>query len=130
MKVKCNWKKLPKPILDYSPLDKAIEQNAEEMKENTIALAPEKTGLLKDSIETKDIENGKAVYLEAEKAYYGFFQEFGWHAGKTFTPGKFFFETAFEVQKFQMEQDIDSITDTIVQIGTTNGKPLRKIRNK
>lgn len=116
MRMKLKQKKIPKPNFDFKPVEKAMDTNAEEMKNTTIELAPEDTGNLKESILKKKIEGGSAVYLEVNRAHYGFYQEHGWQAPTRFIPGKFFFENAFLRQEVQLEDDMNSVIDKVIKI--------------
>ena len=116
MKIVSKHKKIPKPTFDFKPVEEVLDRNAEEMKTNTVESAPEDTGNLKESILKKEIANGRAVYLDADKAHYGFFQEYGWQAPTRFVPGKFFFKSAYDQQEVQLEEDMKAVMDKIVKI--------------
>lgn len=141
----------PKSIHAKFNIDEAIkylEEKAEKMKDIAIEKAPiakapyieyrngkgikRRPGRLKKNIKTKPKNQSVKVYLDTTNkgAPYGVYQELGFRhyiTGKVI-PGKFYFETAFNIVMLDIKKDKIEIANRCLSISGTNGRSITRYR--
>ena len=117
-----------KIVIKQSVLFENCEKHAKDMKANAIRKAPIDTGKLKkEGIKKDTIENGTKVYLDTDAVYYGVYQELGWNQDG-FHPGKFFMESAFELECAKAGIDAQQAMRKALKIEGSNGYDIVEYR--
>ena len=117
-----------KIIIEQSALFKNCEKHARDMKANAIRKAPKDTGKLKaQGIKKDTIDNGTKVYLDTGAVYYGAYQELGWNQNG-FHPGKFFMESAFELECAKAGVNAQEAMKKVLKIEGSNGYDIVEYR--
>ena len=141
----------PKSIHARFDIDEAVkylEEKAEKMKNIAVEKAPiakapyievrggksikRRPGRLKKNIKAKTKKSSIKVYIDTTNkgAPYGVYQELGFRHYKSGNaiPGKFFFETAFNVVMLDIQKDGIEIANRCLKIVGTNGVSITKYR--
>lgn len=133
---------------DIEEAMKYLEKKAEKMKGIAVEKAPQakapyieyrggkgikrRPGRLKKNIKKKDMGNSVKVYVDNTQkgAPYGLYQEVGfvhWKTGKAI-PGKFYFETAFDIVMLDIQRDKVEVAKKCLKLQASGGHTLVKIR--
>lgn len=118
-----------KAILNEIAFRNKCLEHASQMKENAIRRAPKDTGLLrKKGILKEDIDDGAKVFLNTKDVPYGLYQELGWSQNGERTPGKFFMESAFELECAKAKVDVKKMMREAITVEGSNGQDIVEYR--
>lgn len=118
-----------KAIINEAVFRAQCDKHATDMKENAIRRAPKETGKLKsEGIKKETISDGTKVFLDTKSVHYGLYQELGWKQHGITTPGKFFMESAFELECAKGQVEASKLLRESVTKTASNGYDIVEYR--